>query len=43
MVGCGGIYFDERNNETGLSRGMVDANYHGKGVGRLFARFRLDL
>ncbi|MGI9580163.1 GNAT family N-acetyltransferase [Chryseobacterium sp. RRHN12] len=42
-VGCGGIYFDERSNEAALCWGMVDANSHGKGIGKFLTRFRLDL
>ncbi len=42
-VGCGGIFFDEKNNEEGLSWGMVDANCHGQGIGKLLTQFRLDL
>ena len=42
-VGCGGIFFDEMSNQAGLSWGMVDANYHGQGIGKLLTSFRLDL
>ncbi|MDH6252411.1 putative GNAT family N-acyltransferase [Chryseobacterium sp. H1D6B] len=43
LVGCGGIFFDDKKNEAGLSWGMVDANYHGQGIGKLLTQFRLEL
>ncbi|MCQ9641500.1 GNAT family N-acetyltransferase [Chryseobacterium sp. WG14] len=33
----------QKNNETGLSWGMVHADYHGQGIGKLLTQFRLDL
>lgn len=43
LVGCGGIFFDAKNNEAGLSWGMVHADYHRQGIGKLLTQFRLDL
>ncbi|MBL3545968.1 GNAT family N-acetyltransferase [Chryseobacterium sp. KMC2] len=43
VVGCGGIFLDEKKNEAGLSWGMIHAGYHGQGMGKLLTQFRLDL
>jgi ribosomal protein S18 acetylase RimI-like enzyme len=43
LVGSGGIFFDEKNNEAGLSWGMIDRCYHGQGIGMKLTCYRLDL
>lgn len=43
VIGCGGIFWDTKNNMTGLSWGMVHAGHHGKGIGKAFTQFRIDL
>lgn len=43
LIGCGGIFFDEKNDEVGLCWGMVDASYHGQRIGKVLTQFRLDL
>ncbi|AYZ12924.1 GNAT family N-acetyltransferase [Chryseobacterium arthrosphaerae] len=43
VVGCGGVFLDAKNNRAGLSWGMVHADYHGKGIGKAFTQYRIDL
>lgn len=43
IIGCGGIFLDSKSNVGGLSWGMVHADYHGKGIGKAFTQFRIDL
>jgi predicted GNAT family N-acyltransferase len=43
VVACGGIFFDEKTREAGLSWGMVHAARHGQGIGRTFTAHRLAL
>lgn len=43
VVGCGGFFLDTRDNMAGLSWGMVHADYHGKGIGKAFTQYRIDL
>lgn len=43
IIACGGIYLDQRNNEGGLSWGMVHAAWHKQGIGKQFAQHRIEL
>ena len=43
VVGCGGVFLDQQNDEVGLSWGMVHADFHKKGFGKALTVFRLDL
>lgn len=43
ILGCGGIFLNEKTDEAGLSWGMVHAQYHLKGIGKLFTQYRIDL
>lgn len=43
VVGCGGFFLDTRDNMAGLSWGMVHADYHGRGIGKAFTQYRIDL
>ncbi|MDR2238564.1 MAG: GNAT family N-acetyltransferase [Chryseobacterium sp.] len=43
VIGCGGVFLDEKSNRAGLSWGMVHAAYHGKGIGKIFTQYRIDL
>ena len=41
IVACGGIFLDKRDNEAGLSWGMVHAGHHKKGIGKIFTEYRI--
>jgi predicted GNAT family N-acyltransferase len=41
VVACGGIFFDSRTQEAGLSWGMVHARFHKQGIGRYFTQYRI--
>lgn len=43
IIACGGIYFDEKTNSGGLAWGMVHADFQGRGIGRKFTTYRIDL
>jgi GNAT superfamily N-acetyltransferase len=43
VLACGGIFLDEGTDEAGLSWGMVHAEHHLKGIGKLFTQYRIDL
>lgn len=43
IIGCGGIFLDTEKNLAGLSWGMVHSEYHGKGIGKTFTQYRIDL
>lgn len=43
IVGCGGYAFGDREGVADLCWGMIDARYHGRGLGTLLTRARLDL
>lgn len=43
IVACGGIFFDDKTNEAGLSWGMVHAARHGQGIGSRFTEYRLEM
>lgn len=40
---CGGIFLEKETDEAGLSWGMVHAEYHLKGIGKLLTQYRIDL
>lgn len=42
IVGCGGIYKDEMNNEVGLAWGMIHKEYQGKGYGKELLLYRIE-
>lgn len=43
ILACGGIFLDKKTDEAGLSWGMVHAEHHLKGIGKLFTQYRIDL
>lgn len=43
VIGCGGIFVDDRYNTGGLSWGMVHSKFHRQGFGKLFTIYRLKL
>ncbi len=43
VLGCAGIYFDEKEQLAGFSWGMVANSHHGKGIGTLLNKHRLDV
>lgn len=43
VIGCGGIFVDDRYNTAGLSWGMVHSKFHKQGFGKLFTQYRLEL
>lgn len=43
VVACGGIFYDSKANEGGLSWGMVHAGFHRHGIGKHFTNYRLAL
>lgn len=42
VIGCGGIYYDEKANEAGLAWGMVHSKFHKQGYGKALTDFRLN-
>jgi len=43
ILACGGIFLDKKTDVAGLSWGMVHADHHLKGIGKLFTQYRIDL
>ena len=42
IIGCGGITEKKGNNEVHLSWGMLNPEFHRKGIGKRFAEFRIN-
>jgi len=43
LLACGGIFSDLKSDQAGLAWGMVHSKHHGKGIGKYFAEYRLNL
>jgi ribosomal-protein-alanine N-acetyltransferase len=41
VIGCGGFYITENLTEARMAWGMINYNFHKKGIGRQFLEFRL--
>ena len=42
VVGCGGLYADEKEKCCGLAWGMIHQDEHKKGFGKAFSLYRLE-
>lgn len=42
VVGCGGIFTDDKEKVVGLAWGMIHLDYHGKGYGSHLTKFRVE-
>lgn len=43
IIACGGLVIETTKRQTGLSWGMVDRNFHGRGLGTSLTEARLAL
>ncbi|MEN5232809.1 GNAT family N-acetyltransferase [Sphingobacterium faecium] len=43
ILACGGIFIDEVKGEASLAWGMVHAQHHKKGIGKLLTQYRLAI
>lgn len=43
LLACGGIFLEDKTDQAGLSWGMVHSKYHGRGIGKYFTEYRLQL
>ncbi|MEN5193334.1 GNAT family N-acetyltransferase [Sphingobacterium faecium] len=43
ILACGGIFIDEIKGESSLAWGMVHAQHHKKGIGKLLTQYRLEI
>lgn len=43
ILACGGVFFDKNNEVGGLAWGMVHLDYHRKGIGRFFSKYRIEI
>jgi N-acetylglutamate synthase-like GNAT family acetyltransferase len=42
VVGCGGIFVSNKEEEGGFAWGMIHQDRHGQGIGRAFSQFRIE-
>lgn len=42
VLGCGGYFYHQSYKKAGLSWGLVDSKLHGKGIGSILTKFRIQ-